>query len=258
MDVNAYLERLGTARPATADPAALRELQRAHLSAVPFENLSIHLGEPISLASADLFDKIVRRRRGGFCYELNGAFALLLEELGYTVRRVAARVFGDQGRLGPPYDHLALVVTTAGGDGPWLVDVGFGSHSTYPLHFGSRAEQTDPAGRFRLVDADDGDVDVLHDGQRRYRLEHRARALDDFAATCWYQQTYPDSHFRKNTVCTRLDGDGRVTISGRRLIRTKGEARAEEELADDGALLTAYRELFGVVLDRVPGRQGVS
>src|SRR5262245_12939825 len=100
MDIDAYLDRIGMARPAVADGAALRELHRAHQVAVPFENLSIHLGERISLAEEDLFDKIVRRRRGGFCYELNGAFALVLEALGYHVRRVAIRVFGGE-QFGP-------------------------------------------------------------------------------------------------------------------------------------------------------------
>src|SRR5215469_12390605 len=117
--MGAYLRRIGTQRPGSPDAAALRVLHRDHQFAVPFENLSIHLGEPISLDDADLIDKIVSRRRGGFCYELNGAFALLLETLGFEVRRVAARVYGSDG-FGPPFDHLALVVRGAGG--PWLAD----------------------------------------------------------------------------------------------------------------------------------------
>src|ERR1700756_3438129 len=89
-------------------------LHRAHQMSVPFENLSIHLGEPIRLAEADLLAKVVARRRGGFCYELNGAFALLLSALGFEVERVAARVYGGT-TLGPPFDHMALVVRTADG-----------------------------------------------------------------------------------------------------------------------------------------------
>src|SRR3984885_12209295 len=96
--VGAYLNRVGVAAPAGWDAAALRTLHRAHQLTVPFENLSLHLAEPVSLAEPDLIDKIVRRRRGGFCYELNGAFALLLEALGAQVSRGAARVFGAGGR----------------------------------------------------------------------------------------------------------------------------------------------------------------
>src|SRR5262245_17510385 len=97
----AYLDRIAVARPPELDEAALGLLHRAHQMAVPFENLSIHLAEPISLDEDDLLDKIVTRRRGGFCYELNGAFALLLLALGAQVARVAARVYGDGGSARP-------------------------------------------------------------------------------------------------------------------------------------------------------------
>src|SRR6266545_3515775 len=119
----AYLDRIDAKPPAAADSDGLRDLHRLHQLAVPFENLSIHLDEPISLDEADLVDKIVTRRRGGFCYELNGAF-------------------------GPPFDHLALIVQPAGDADRWLADVGFGSHSVYPVRFDDRGEQDDPAGQF--------------------------------------------------------------------------------------------------------------
>ncbi|HEU5111225.1 MAG TPA: arylamine N-acetyltransferase [Micromonosporaceae bacterium] len=251
MDPMAYLERIGAARAPAPDVASLRELHRAHQTAVPFENLSIFLGEEISLAGEDLFDKMVRRRRGGFCYELNGLFALLLEALGYTVVRASARVYGQNG-LGPPFDHLVLLVTAAGDDGEWLVDVGFGSHSTYPLRLADRDRQPDPAGVFTLADADDGDVDVVKDGDPQYRIERRPRTLADFRPTCWWQSTSPDSHFTRKSICSRLAGDGRISISGRRLILTDGADRTQTTLATDDELLTAYREHFGVVLDRPP------
>jgi N-hydroxyarylamine O-acetyltransferase len=124
---------------------ALRDLHRLHQVAVPFENLSIHLDEPISLNEADLVDKIVTRRRGGFCYELNGTFALLLEALGFGVTRAAARVHMG-GRFGPPFDHLALIVQPDVGTARWLADVGFGNHGVYPLRLDDRGEQTTRTG----------------------------------------------------------------------------------------------------------------
>jgi N-hydroxyarylamine O-acetyltransferase len=90
--LTAYLDRIGAQRPGVLDEAALHALHRAHLMTVPFENLSIHLNEPISLAAGDLVSKIVTRRRGGFCYELNGAFALLLEALGAHVGIILGQV----------------------------------------------------------------------------------------------------------------------------------------------------------------------
>jgi N-hydroxyarylamine O-acetyltransferase len=247
-----YLDRIGAERPAVLDAAALAALHRAHQAAVPFENLSIHLGEPISLDEGELIAKIVTRRRGGFCYELNGAFALLLESLGAQVARVAARVYGAGGHLGPLFDHLALVVRLPDGSGPWLADVGFGAHSSYPLRYDGRDGQDDPGGRFSLADAQDGDVDVAKDGEPQYRIEQRERALADFVPTCWWQQTSPDSHFTRSTICSRLTRDGRISLSGRTLIQTSGGIRAEQELGADAEVLAAYRDHFGIVLDRVP------
>ncbi|WUH90046.1 arylamine N-acetyltransferase [Streptomyces sp. NBC_00433] len=249
---DAYLRRIGAARPTTADAEALRTLQRRHLLAVPFENLSIHLGQDIVLTEAALFEKVVGAGRGGFCYELNGLFGALLRSLGFGVDLLAARVFGDGEHLGPPYDHLALRVTTADGGGPWLADVGFGRHSHYPLDYGSRAEQHEPGGVFRIAEAPDGDLDVTHDGAPAYRLEQRPRALGDFEATCWWQRTSSTSHFRQSLVCSRQTGTGRVTLSGRKLVLTEDEGgRVERELGD-GEVLAAYREHFGIALDREP------
>jgi N-hydroxyarylamine O-acetyltransferase len=253
-----YLERIGSARPAAADTAALRDLHLRHLMTVPFENLSIHLGEEIVLEESALVAKLLRGR-GGFCYELNGAFAGLLREIGYEVDMLAARVFGEGDRLGPPYDHMTLRVRTADGDVA-LADVGFGRHSLRPLDYDARGDQADPGGTFRIEDAPDGsgDLDVLRGGARQYRLEQRPRELADFTATCWWQRTWPGSHFRRSPVCSRFTEDGRVTLSGRTLVFTGptaadgGHTRTERELADTAEVLAAYREHFGMVLDREP------
>lgn len=245
--IRAYLDRVGAARPARPDAAALRDLHRRHLLSVPFENLSIHLGESVVLDPDALVDKIVTARRGGFCYELNGAFAALLAALGYPVTLMAGRVFGENG-LGAPFDHLALRVDA---DGPWLVDVGFGRFSDWPLRLDERGEQSDPGGVFRVEETDDGDLDVLCDGRPQYRLETRPRALADFEMACWWQCTSPKSHFTRSLVCSRLAGDGRVTLSGSTLVTTGPDGRRETELPPD-ALLPAYRDHFGITLDRVP------
>jgi N-hydroxyarylamine O-acetyltransferase len=245
-----YLERIGATRPATAGVAALAELQLRHLRSVPFENLSVHLGEPIVLEPAALVDKLVERRRGGFCYELNGAFAALLVALGYDVALLAARVHGG-GRLGPPFDHLALRVDL-GGAGVWLADVGFGSFSHHPLRLDLQDEQPDPGGRFRITPTDDGDLEVARDGQPQYRLEPRPRRLADFEPTCWWHRTSPASHFTRSLVCSKLTPDGRVTLSDHTLVETTGSGRHERVLADDAEVLDAYRAYFGIDLDRLP------
>ena len=251
----AYLHRIGAALPARPDTAALRDLQIHHLRSVPFENLSVHFGEDIVLEDGALVAKIVERRRGGFCYELNGAFASLLRDLGFRVALLQARVLDADGRPGIPYDHLGLLVETTEQDGDTqrlFADVGFGDHSQYPLDADRRDEQIDPAGTFRVVERADGDLDIVRDGVPQYRLEQRPRVLADFEAGAWYHRTSPRSHFTGSLVCSRLTEDGRVTLSGGKLVTTVHGDRRERELPDDAAVLAAYRDLFGLRLDRVP------
>lgn len=268
--VDAYLRRIGAEQPARPTGDVLRELHLRHLRTVPFENLSIHLGEEIVLDEKPLFDKIVGARRGGFCYELNGAFGALLAALGFDVALLAARVYGKEGRLGVPYDHLALRVRTVDG-GDWLADVGFGAHSHHPLAFGERGEQFDPAGVFRVVEAgadaagvrggggavEFEDLDVVWDGRPQYRLEVRPRVLEDFTIGAWWNSTSPASHFVRSLVCSRVTEDGgRITLSGSRLTVTSPDGRKEvSELEGDEEVLEVYQEEFGMVLDRVPKLQ---
>ncbi|MEI5102570.1 arylamine N-acetyltransferase [Streptomyces sp. PmtG] len=246
----AYLRRIGVERPASPTSRALRELHLAHLRTVPFENLSIHLGEEVGLTEKDLFVKIVERRRGGFCYELNGAFAALLAALGFDVQLLQARVY-NEGRVGIPYDHLALRVRTADG-GDWLADVGFGRHSLLPLDFTARGEQHDAGGTFTLVEAPGGDLDVLRDGEPEYLLDPRPRALADFAAGAWYHRTSPHSHFTRSLVCTRLTETGRTTLGGATLTVTTGGEKHVTELATDAEVLAAYATHFGIELEELP------
>ncbi|WP_329277003.1 arylamine N-acetyltransferase family protein [Streptomyces sp. NBC_01451] len=272
---DAYLRRLGVERPVSPTLDVLRELQLRHLVSVPFENLSIHLGEDIVLEENLLLDKVVGARRGGFCYELNGVFAALLTALGFDVTLLAARVYGDEERLGIPYDHLALRVRT-GDAGDWLVDVGFGAHSHFPLAIGQRREQEDPGGTFRIVEAGpdaagargagadgdpdrgSGDLDVVRDGSRRYRVESRPRVLGDFVAGAWWHSTSPESHFTRSLVCSRVTEDGgRITLSGRSLtVTAPGGEREVTELGADSEVLSVYRERFGVEVSAVPTVRG--
>ena len=145
----AYLRRLGF--PAgIGEPTAevLRPLQVAHLRRIPFENLDIHLGVPIDLDAGSLLQKLTARHRGGFCYELNGAFALLLEDLGYEVQRLEARVYTGDGEVTIPFDHLVLRVVAEGR--PFLVDVGFGDNFDEPVPFVTGVDHVDPVGTFRI------------------------------------------------------------------------------------------------------------
>ena len=102
------------------------------------------------------------------------------------------------------------------------------------------------------MDSGDGDVDVLKDGKPQYRIEPQERILADFIPTCWWQTTSPDSHFTRDIICSRLTKNGRVSIACRTLIITENGSRAEQQLTGDDALLAAYHEHFGIILDTVP------
>jgi N-hydroxyarylamine O-acetyltransferase len=250
----------GTDGAPSATIEVLRDLHLRHLRTVPFENLSIHLGEEIVLEEERLLDKVVGARRGGFCYELNGVFGMLLTALGFDVTLLAGRVHGEEGRLGIPYDHLALRVRTVDG-GEWLADVGFGAHSHYPLAFSEREEQEDPGGVFRIVEAGPdaagagaADLDVAVNGTPQYRLDPRPRVLGDFVAGAWWHRTSPLSHFTRSLVCSRLtEAGGRITLSGRIFRTTAADGtREERELSSEEEVLAVYRERFGIELDSVP------
>lgn len=238
--MDAYLQRIGASRS-----SSLAELHERHLLSVPFENLDTHMDTRIVLEIPWLYDKIVVRRRGGFCYELNGLFAELLRDLGYRVELLAARVFGADG-FGPPFDHLALLV-----DDAWLVDVGFGSFTLRPLSWTSREDQEDPFGVFRLVDAGD-DVEVLMDGEPCYRVERRPRELAEFVPTCWWQQTAPESHFRKGPMASLALPGGRITVTDNKVVVTEGGRKTSTDVEDPAA---AFLERFAIKFEQSHFRQ---
>ncbi len=249
MDTATYLERIDYRGPLEPTAETLRRLHVAHLLAVPFENLSIHAGEPIVLDDAALFDKIVARRRGGFCYELNGLFAALLRALGFEVEMLSAAVMGRAGEFGPEFDHMALLVNL---EERWLADVGFGDLFAEPLLLDERDEQTRGARAYRIEE--DGDRLILRqrdeggDWVAQYRFGLTPHVYADYEEMCHHQQTSPESHFTQGRVCTRLTPAGRVTLSQLRLITTEGDGRHERELAGEEEYAEALREHFGVVM----------
>ena len=243
-----YLDRIGDHGPLDVTAETLRRLHHAHLLAVPFENLDIHLGRPIVLDLDALFDKVVRRRRGGFCYELNGLFGWLLGELGFDVTMIAARVFNARGELGPEFDHMALLVDL---DRVWLADVGFGASAREPLLLDESEEQTSEGVVYSL--ARDGEAWLMvgrdADGAKpQYRFSPLARRLEEYEPMCRYHQTSPESHFTRKRVCSLATPDGRVTLSDTRLIVTRGTERTERHIAGDAEYTATLGEFFGITL----------
>jgi N-hydroxyarylamine O-acetyltransferase len=212
MDIENYLERIG-AEAAVVNPQGLARLQRQHLLTVPFENLDIHWNRPIVLDTEEFYRKIVVRRRGGFCYELNGLFNELLSELGFQTRLISARVFGGENGFGPEFDHAAIIVTI--GEDEYLADVGFGDFAAGPLRFAADEEQQDHTGVFVVRAFEDRYFEIAkRDGsswKSQYIFKDVARELSEFKEMCDFQQY----------------SDGRKTLTDSKFIVTGGGERSE-------------------------------
>ncbi len=249
VDIPRYLERIGYSGSTEPTVATIRAIHRAHLFAVPFENLDISLGRKIVTDEAIVLNKVVRKRRGGFCYELNTAFAALLRALGFQVTLLSARASRPNGGEGPEFDHLTLRVDL---DEAWLADVGFGDSFLEPLRLACGIEQVDPCGKFRLVRAGDR-IQMERETpeglwKSQYSFSLQARRIEDFALMCNYHQTSPESHFTRNRVCSRATPEGRVTLSGMKLIRTVDGQREETALSSEDAWNSILREHFEIEL----------
>lgn len=251
MNIDAYLERINYNGPRDVNAETLRGLQIAHLLSVPFENLSIHSGEPIVLNEDALHTKIIDERRGGFCYECNGLFAGLLRALGFEVAMLAAGVARADGGFGPIFDHMALMVTL---NERWLVDVGFGDSFLEPLLLDNRADQQQGTRSFRLIEEDD-DLILMRrnegeDWQPQYRFALQPYTFSDYEEMCRFHQTSPDSHFTKALICSRATEDGRITLSDMRFITTSGPQRQrnEQTVATRKDYERLLRDEFGIVM----------
>jgi N-hydroxyarylamine O-acetyltransferase len=247
MDVPAYLERINYHGPLAPTAEVLRDLHRSHMFTVPFENLDIHIPRTIVCDEEHFIHKIVNQRRGGFCYELNGAFAALLRALGFKVTLLSARVPCADGSDGPEFDHLTLRVEL---NEPWLADVGFGDSFLEPLRLQLELEQLQGERFFRITPADGMllyEMKVNDNWKMQYSFTLRSRQLPEFAAMCRYHQTSPDSPFTRKRVCSRATPDGRITLSNGKLIETRNGERHEHTLSDE-EWKAKLQELFGVVL----------
>ncbi len=250
MNVSAYLARIGYTGPVTPTPEVLRAIHRAHMLAVPFENLDISRGRKIVVDQDACVRKIVEEHRGGFCYEMNGAFAALLQAIGFQITVLSARVARQDGSFGPEFDHLTLRVDL---DRPWLADVGFGDSFIEPLRLLPGIAQKDGTQIYRILET----AGVLQlekweaegSWKAQYRFSLQPRRLQEFAEMCRYHQSSPDSSFTRKRLCTRATPEGRITLSDMKLIITRNGQKEERMLANEEEWRAALRQHFDLVLN---------
>lgn len=219
MNQKAYLDRINYRGDLGLTLEVLNGLQKSHLLSVPFENLDIHSHRTIELDIAKIYEKIVERNRGGFCYELNGLFFELLKSLGFTVKKVSARAYDQAKGFGPEYDHLAVIVRI--NDTDYLTDVGFGEFIFHPLKIEINEAQLDERGEFRLEKYDDSYLQVRQKVEDKwspvYIFSLTEREFSEYQVMCSYHQTSAESHFTQKRMCSMPNEGGRVTLAGDRI-----------------------------------------
>jgi len=252
MNKDEYLERIKHQGSLEPTLETLQALHEAHLQAVPFENLSIYYGRPIVLREEALFEKIVRRRWGGFCFELNGLFAVLLRELGFDVTLLSASMSHKDGQFGPDIDHLTLQVHLSE---DWLADVGNGDSFRKPLKIKEAVEyvEGEPLQQAYRMVRDGAYWIVQRCGsdniwKPEYRFGMQPHKLADFVARCHYYETSPESHFTHGRMCSLATPEGRITLRDQRLITTVDGKKEERMLESEEECEVILKEQFGIVL----------
>jgi N-hydroxyarylamine O-acetyltransferase len=241
-----YCARIGYTGATTPSLTTLRELHRAHLLAIPYENLDIHLGVPLTLDPARIFTKLVDERRGGWCYEMNGVLGQVLETLGFTVRRVSGTVGRAQHGWRAQGNHLVLIVKL---DRSWIVDVGFGDGFLTPLPL-EPGSYTQSFLHYRVSrDGPRWRVDNhAYGGADGFDFTLTARTLDDFATQCRELQTSPGSGFVKTTVCERFTRYGLIMLRGATLREVTAAGVKERVLQSEDEFAATLRDRFGLDL----------
>jgi N-hydroxyarylamine O-acetyltransferase len=249
IDVDHCLERIGYTGPTEPNLSTLRALQRALLLKIPFENLDIHFGRQINLSSESIYEKIVLRRSGGFCYECNILFFNLLNELGFQADYLSARMV-DRGIVGPEYDHMVILVNL---EYEYLVDVGNGQSCREPLRIDGTNRAISEGYTYRVSTYNKAyalyykQSDTAWTPRFLFTLTPKDRA--EFSGMCHYHQTSPESVFTQRRLVTIATKEGRVTLTDMRLTITKGDDIQERVLTSEDDYYENLKLYFGIEID---------
>jgi N-hydroxyarylamine O-acetyltransferase len=246
LDLGAYLRRIGYDGDLDVGGRSLAALHRAHVAAMPFENADIMLGRGVSVDLTAIQDKLVRRRRGGYCFEHGLLLAAALTQLGYEVDRLLARVGG------PPSGRSHLVLRVRAGDQQWLADTGFGTGLLEPLSFGDSTPRDQYGWTYRLRPSGmlSWEFQEHQDGEwtTRYQFDDQRQYPSDILVANHFTATYPGSSFVRQLVVITKNPGGVHVLTGRRLSVARPGHPAEERHLSDSDLPAALTDLFGLEL----------
>jgi N-hydroxyarylamine O-acetyltransferase len=256
MDLDLYLRRIGFDGTPRPDHATLAELHRLHAQAIPFENLSAFVGEPIALDPASLEAKLVRGGRGGWCFEQNLLFRHVLDAIGFEAHPLAARVrWNVPPHVVTPRSHCLLRVPIAGVE--YIADVGFGGLTlTAPLRLHASGEQATPHETFRILPRDAGfvlDAKLEGEWQTMYLFELTAAHQADYEVSNWYLAHHPQSQFVTGIIAARaLPYERHALRNTRYAVHRPGRETERREIAGAREMRSLLGDIFGIRLDRVP------
>lgn len=261
LDLGAYFDRIDYRGAAEPNLEVLQDLMTAHTGSIPFENLDPLMGVPVDdLSPEALTDKLVYRRRGGYCYEQNGLMGYVLAEIGFRVRRLAGRVVWMQPPDAPlgAQTHTALAVTFPGSQGSYLVDVGFGGQTlTSPIRFETGNAQQTTHEPYRLNDRGDGLVLqalVRDEWKPLYVFGTQTVPQIDLRVGSWYVSTHPESHFVTGLMAALTTADARYNLAGRHLSVHRADGSEKIRLDDAAAVVDVLGERFGIDVAGIGGR----
>lgn len=245
MDISTYLDRIHYQGLRLPTRQVLFDVHRAHLRAITYENLDIHLGRTLTLDIPHIFDKIVTQHRGGWCYEMNGLLAWALGELGFSVTLLASAV--NRAKLGDKaeHNHLSLLVQL---EQPYLVDVGFGNGFLQPLPLKPGRYQQDFLA-YELSQNETHWCFTNHQyGGPGYDFTLQPQAFHDFADKSCELQTDPGSGFVRVVVCHRFTPYGMITLRGAVLSTITRTGVRDETISDEATYRRVIREQFDLQL----------
>jgi len=240
-----YLARIGYAGDRKPNLENLQRLQARHTQTIPFENLDPFLRRPVRLDLPSLEQKLIRERRGGYCFEHNLLFGHVLRAMGYGVTNLAARVLWNQ-----PDDaitarsHMLLRVDVDGRD--YIADAGFGALTpTAPLQLEAGIEQSTPHESFRLMAFGDEfllKAKVEDIWRKLYRFDLQEQVQADYEVASWYLSNHPQSHFVTGLIAARPAPGGRYTLRNTELAVHDTHAGTERRKLENPAALRAVLE----------------
>lgn len=242
MQLDAYLQRISYSGPRAIDLATLSAIHRAHLAAIPYENLDIHLGQPLTLGLPAIYRKLVIAQRGGWCFEMNALLAWAYQQLGFSVELLASSV-NERPAPDAPSDHLLLRVAL---DQPYLADVGFGNGLLEPIPLRAGTYQQDFF-TFRLERLANGWYFHNQDGSG-FGFTETLRTLDHFATQNTWLQTAPESGFVQKLNCHRYTPNNLVSLRGAILWHYTPNGTTNRILASADEFATILADDFNLTL----------